>query len=163
MRQRPLPSCHLLSFEKESKQRKLQTFFSPYRLFQQQVFYQIFFSLSRTFSVPQEIQHKVLSAYSFFQERVSGDPYGNRTHVCGVRGRRLNRLTNGPCHASRPSQRHTAHHSAKNTFALRANCFFVCVVRCAPAPRRSALHYGAPSGIRTRDPLIKSQLLYQLS
>ena len=49
----------------------------------------------------------------------SGDPYGNRTHVCGVRGRRLNRLTNGPD--------------------------------------------GAPSGIRTRDPLIKSQLLYQLS
>ncbi len=48
-----------------------------------------------------------------------GDPYGNRTHVCGVRGRRLNRLTNGPC--------------------------------------------GAPSGIRTLDPLIKSQLLYQLS
>ena len=36
-----------------------------------------------------------------------------------MRGRRLNRLTNGP--------------------------------------------YGAPSGIRTRDPLIKSQLLYQLS
>ena len=27
---------------------------------------------------------------------LSGDPYGNRTHVCGVRGRRLNRLTNGP-------------------------------------------------------------------
>ena len=26
----------------------------------------------------------------------NGDPYGNRTHVCGVRGRRLNRLTNGP-------------------------------------------------------------------
>ena len=25
-----------------------------------------------------------------------GDPYGNRTHVCGVRGRRLSRLTNGP-------------------------------------------------------------------
>ena len=31
---------------------------------------------------------------------MNGDPYGNRTHVCGVRGRRLNRLTNGPCHAS---------------------------------------------------------------
>ena len=30
----------------------------------------------------------------------NGDPYGNRTHVCGVRGRRLNRLTNGPDHAS---------------------------------------------------------------
>ena len=27
----------------------------------------------------------------------------------------------------------------------------------------SVLLYGAPSGIRTRDPLIKSQLLYQLS
>ena len=27
---------------------------------------------------------------------LSGDPCGNRTHVCGVRGRRLNRLTNGP-------------------------------------------------------------------
>ena len=53
------------------------------------------------------------------RDKMSGDPYGNRTHVCGVRGRRLNRLTNGPC--------------------------------------------GAPSGIRTRDPLIKSQLLYQLS
>ena len=25
-----------------------------------------------------------------------GDPWGNRTPVCGVRGRRLNRLTNGP-------------------------------------------------------------------
>src|SRR5699024_2010830 len=44
-----LISTNLLSFEKESKQRKLQTFFSPYCLFQQQVFYQIFFSLSRTF------------------------------------------------------------------------------------------------------------------
>ena len=30
------------------------------------------------------------------QRHVAGDPYGNRTHVCGVRGRRLNRLTNGP-------------------------------------------------------------------
>ena len=49
----------------------------------------------------------------------SGDPYGNRTHVCGVRGRRLNRLTNGP--------------------------------------------YGTPSGTRTLDTLIKSQVLYQLS
>ena len=117
----------------------------------------------KNFLCPTKAQYKVLFAYFFFQEKVGGDPYGNRTHVCGVRGRRLNRLTNGPCHASRPSQRHTAHHSAKNTFALRANCFFVCVVRCAPAPRRSALHYGAPSGIRTRDPLIKSQLLYQLS
>ena len=26
-----------------------------------------------------------------------GDPWENRTPVCGVRGRRLDRLTNGPC------------------------------------------------------------------
>ena len=60
-----------------------------------------------------------LPATKICSMKFCGDPYGNRTHVCGVRGRRLNRLTNGPD--------------------------------------------GAPSGIRTRDPLIKSQLLYQLS
>ena len=54
----------------------------------------------------------------FYQESF-GDPCGNRTHVNGVRGRCLNRLTNGP--------------------------------------------FGAPSGTRTRDTLIKSQVLYQLS
>lgn len=27
---------------------------------------------------------------------VYGDPYGSRTHVYGVKGRRLDRLTNGP-------------------------------------------------------------------
>ena len=81
-------------------------------LFNDKVFYSIFFSLSReTF--------EVLSAFFLFQEKENGDPCGNRTHVCGVRGRRLSRLTNGPC--------------------------------------------GAPSRIRTGDPLIKSQLLYQLS
>ncbi len=32
---------------------------------------------------------------SYLNKKI-GDPYGNRTHVCGVRGRRLNRLTNGP-------------------------------------------------------------------
>ena len=31
------------------------------------------------------------------QERIfHGDPYGNRTHVTAVKGRCLNRLTNGP-------------------------------------------------------------------
>ena len=34
--------------------------------------------------------------YSIAPSKKDGDPYGNRTHVCGVRGRRLNRLTNGP-------------------------------------------------------------------
>ena len=64
-----------------------------------------------------------------------GDPYGNRTHVCGVRGRRLNRLTNGP---------HGTSYSISK-------------------PSHKVLIPGAPSGTRTRDPLIKSQLLYQLS
>ena len=73
---------------------------------------QLLLTLQRTLT-------EVLFAYFLFQEKVSGDPCGNRTHVCGVRGRRLSRLTNGP--------------------------------------------YGAPSRIRTGDPLIKSQLLYQLS
>ena len=59
---------------------------------------------------------KIAVCQSLFKD---GDPYGNRTHVCGVRGRRLNRLTNGP--------------------------------------------YGTPSGTRTLDTLIKSQVLYQLS
>ena len=30
------------------------------------------------------------------QEVFRGDPYGNRTHVTAVKGRCLNRLTNGP-------------------------------------------------------------------
>ena len=34
--------------------------------------------------------------YLIVLQKKDGDPYGNRTHVCGVRGRRLNRLTNGP-------------------------------------------------------------------
>ena len=48
-----------------------------------------------------------------------GDPWENRTPVAAVRGRSLNRLTNGP--------------------------------------------FGAPSGTRTQDPLIKSQLLSQVA
>ena len=31
----------------------------------------------------------------------NGDPYESRTRVCGVRGRRLNHLTNGPCRRSK--------------------------------------------------------------
>ena len=69
----------------------------------------------------------------------SGDPYGNRTHVCGVRGRRLNRLTNGPS----------------------SLLFQQSPPRTHPASWTGPL--GAPSRIRTGDPLIKSQLLYQLS
>ena len=91
-------NTNLLSFEKKVSKETLTTFFSlP------------FFS--------------TISHYIHFlplcQEKNDGDPCGNRTHVCGVRGRRLSRLTNGAI--------------------------------------------GAPSRIRTGDPLIKSQLLYQLS
>ena len=64
-----------------------------------------------------------------------GDPWENRTPVCGVRGRRLDRLTNGP----------------------RRNCIYSAF----GYPRR--VFAGAPSRTRTGDPLIKSQLLYQLS
>ena len=62
-----------------------------------------------------------------------GDPCENRTRVAAVRGRSLNRLTNGPIlfgQSRLPS---------------------------------SNLLFGAPSGVRTRDTLIKSQVLYQLS
>ena len=66
-----------------------------------------------------------------------GDPCGNRTRVTGVRGRCLNRLTNGP------------HIWTSVSFYQKAFLH--------------ALLFGAPSGTRTQDPLIKSQLLYQLS
>ncbi len=69
-----------------------------------------------------------------------GDPYRIRTDVKGVRGLCLNHLTNGP---------------------------FPCLLQLSPAgvppPAHQPDQLGAPSGTRTRDPLIKSQLLYQLS
>ena len=37
------------------------------------------------------------------------------------------------------------------------------IIKQKPPRDVVVLFYGAPSGIRTRDPLIKSQLLYQLS
>ena len=40
-------------------------------------------------------RHLIRGACSF-----SGDPYGNRTHVTAVKGRCLNRLTNGPSFAT---------------------------------------------------------------
>ena len=107
----PRPNQHqLLSFEKESKQRKLPKSFSLLTAFFNDKYYIRF---------PHFVKNFFIKVPFFLLLKVSGDPYGNRTHVCGVRGRRLNRLTNGPD--------------------------------------------GAPSRIRTGDPLIKSQLLYQLS
>ena len=63
-----------------------------------------------------------------------GDPYRIRTDVNGVRGRCLNHLTNGPC--------------------LR---------RGFPLDGAPIQWDGTPSGTRTPDTLIKSQVLYQLS
>ena len=95
-------------------------------------------------------------------EVLIGDPYGNRTHVCGVRGRRLNRLTNGPCHASPvhdarlPFVSDSEQNASRSSVPPRYSPFGLLTTA-----RRFV--FGAPSGIRTRDPLIKSQLLYQLS
>ena len=63
-----------------------------------------------------------------------GDPYRIRTDVNGVRGRCLNHLTNGPCLAS----------WGPHWMVLPSSD-------------------GTPSGTRTLDTLIKSQVLYQLS
>ena len=67
-----------------------------------------------------------------------GDSCGNRTRVTGVRGRCLNRLTNEPFSRRLVRVRHRSR---------------VCTLS----------GFGAPSGTRTRDTLIKSQVLYQLS
>ena len=76
-----------------------------------------------------------------------GDPWGNRTPVCGVRGRRLNRLTNGPFLPALTSP-----------VSLSRHLLWTSACRY---PQATAS--GTPSRARTVDPLIKSQLLYQLS
>ena len=43
-------------------------------------------------SIPVRQKRRTSEWMSFF----FGDPYGNRTHVTAVKGRCLNRLTNGP-------------------------------------------------------------------
>ena len=45
------------------------------------------------------------NALFLFVKGFLGDPCGNRTHVYGVRGRRLSRLTNGPWCAFTDSNR----------------------------------------------------------
>ena len=50
-----------------------------------------------------------------FEQVFSGDPCGNRTHVNGVRGRCLNRLTNGPYFCMWPAARsRLGYYSAKS-------------------------------------------------
>ena len=78
-----------------------------------------------------------------------GDPWGNRTPVTGVRGRCLNRLTNGP--KGSPQM--------WDLFKTPFGDFEHLLVQ----EKTSCTSFGAPSGTRTRGPLIKSQLLYHLS
>ena len=116
-------------------------------------------------------------------KRKSGDPYRIRTDVNGVRGRCLNHLTNGPsseqssfrsASASRRKLR-----SASLPFLFLKNLRIFCDFRTKDeglgtgvaegfsepgvSPGYTQLRTGAPSRTRTGDPLIKSQLLYQLS
>ena len=94
----------------------------------------------------------------------SGDPCGNRTHVWGVRGPRLNRLTNGPrpCGSCRlrirgcRKGRENSHVLDPSSFSNRSSRFDL---RREGFSRKN----GTPSGTRTLDTLIKSQVLYQLS
>ena len=93
-----------------------------------------------------------------------GDPCGNRTHVWGVRGPRLNRLTNGPrpCGSCRlrirgcRKGRENSHVLDPSSFSNRSSRFDL---RREGFSRKN----GTPSGTRTLDTLIKSQVLYQLS
>ena len=78
-------------------------------------------------------QNSYLSLLSLRIWRFFGDPYRIRTDVKGVRGLCLNHLTNGPYRKS----------------PAVGSVIFYCD--------------GTPSGTRTLDTLIKSQVLYQLS
>ena len=82
------------------------------------------------------VTNNIVFSSAPFVKGKSGDPYRIRTDVKGVRGLCLNHLTNGPF-AYTLYQKHTAQPYA------------VC--------------RGTPSGTRTLDTLIKSQVLYQLS
>ena len=73
----PRSNQHQLNFLPEKKVSKENTsLFSPYRLSNSKYYIRFCSIVKNHFT--------------------NGDPCGNRTHVCGVRGRRLSRLTNGP-------------------------------------------------------------------
>ena len=104
---------------------------------------------------------------------IRGDPYRIRTDVNGVRGRCLNHLTNGPCRRKKLRSipfgfRQSSQRSVPPPLSS-ANASLVCLgCLLFPHPRCTRFEYtsnrlGAPSRTRTGDPLIKSQLLYQLS
>ena len=104
---------------------------------------------------------------------ICGDPYRIRTDVNGVRGRCLNHLTNGPCRRKKLRSIPFGFRQSSQRSVLpplsSVNASLVCVgCLLSPHPRCTRFEYtsnrlGAPSRTRTGDPLIKSQLLYQLS
>ena len=104
---------------------------------------------------------------------ICGDPYRIRTDVNGVRGRCLNHLTNGPCRRKKLRSIPFGFRQSSQRSVLpplsSANASLVCLgCLLFPHPRCTRVEYtsnrlGAPSRTRTGDPLIKSQLLYQLS
>ena len=104
---------------------------------------------------------------------ICGDPYRIRTDVNGVRGRCLNHLTNGPCRRKKLRSIPFGFRQSSQRSVLpplsSANASLVCLgCLLFPHPRYTRFEYtsnrlGAPSRTRTGDPLIKSQLLYQLS
>ena len=104
---------------------------------------------------------------------IRGDPYRIRTDVNGVRGRCLNHLTNGPCRRKKLRSIPFGFRQSPQRSVLpplsSANASLVCLgCLLFPHPRCTRFEYtsnrlGAPSRTRTGDPLIKSQLLYQLS
>ena len=106
-------------------------------------------------------------------KRKFGDPYRIRTDVNGVRGRCLNHLTNGPCRRKKLRSIPFGFRQSSQRSVLpplsSVNASLVCVgCLLSPHPRCTRFEYtsnrlGAPSRTRTGDPLIKSQLLYQLS
>ena len=83
-----LINTNLLSCEQESKQRKLYLR-ATHALVQKKPY--IYEKRFRANSLCYTIS---LLSTSFLKK--FGDPWENRTPVCGVRGRRLSRLTNGP-------------------------------------------------------------------
>ena len=102
-----------------------------------------------------------------------GDSWGTRTPVAAVRGRSLNRLTNEPFLLSDIVLMLRLSLYIYNTrFKFVLFIYFTCLLSNIYSIHiysiRNSLYttislFGAPSGTRTRDTLIKSQVLYQLS
>ena len=135
--------------------------------------------ISTNFFIATDLRQKQTMQLSISQRHRRsdrGDPYRIRTDVNGVRGRCLNHLTNGPCRRAKlrslrfclPAK--TSYRSVVPPLP-RTNAPLVCARTSGHEPesintlnlRSNELLPGTPSGTRTLDTLIKSQVLYQLS